>query len=142
MSSDSARTLRELGAETRLFRSVRGALLWYADQLGRRRRVSAGFEAHGAPISREAIDRTNATFAAVAYCLRSVHHADTRPPPVAGWGEKLLWLVAWYESTWGDGSVLAQQAGLTRWAFTRQCRRTERILRGRMEAAGLLPDAL
>lgn len=132
-----ATVLRELGAETRTFRTVKGAMLWYAGQLAVRLRVNQGYEVGTAPRSQEARERTNATFAAIAGCLRSYHTADLESPLP---GEHVLWLVAWYETTWGDGQFLADKAGLSRWAFTRRCRKTERTLRRRMECAGLLED--
>lgn len=128
--------LRELGAETRRFRSVKGALLWYAAQLARRLRVNRGYD-EGCPTSRERIDQTNATFAAIAACLSAYHPADIESPIP---GAHIVWLVAWYETTWGDGEFLAQQAGLSRWVFTRRCRKTERALWRRMEEAGLMEE--
>ena len=56
-------------------------------------------------------------------------------------GEMQCWLLCWYEGDeWGDGTDLASRAGLSRWAFGRRCRRTERVLRTRLEWAGLLVD--
>ena len=117
--------LRELGAATRTFRGVRHALLWYRDQLAKRLSLARRYEFGAIPRSAEAREQTNATFAAVAACL-------------TGPREPLIWLVAWYEHTEGDGTWLAQQAGLTRWAFARRCRKTEKAVRWKMEDAGLL----
>jgi len=41
----------------------------------------------------------------------------------------------------GGRAVLADQAELSRWAFTRRCKKTERILRERMKDARLLEEA-
>src|SRR3954470_5053094 len=109
--------LRELGAQTRTFRTVKGAMLWYASQLARRLRVNRGFDTGSVPTSREHIEQTNATFAALAGCLRGFHPADVESPLA---GEHVVQLVAWYETTWGDGEFLARQAGVSRWAFTRR----------------------
>jgi len=132
-----SQTLRELGAETRTFRTVKGAMLWYAGQLANRLRVNRDFEAGVVPRSTESINRANATFAALAGCLRSYHPADTESPLL---GEHVLWLVAWYETTEGDGQYLADWAEMSRWAFVKRCRKTERTLRKRMEQAGLLEE--
>jgi hypothetical protein len=121
-----SQTLRELGAATRTFRTVKGAMLWYVGQLAARLRVNRDYEWGSTPRCEEARHVTNATFAKVANCLRG------EP------GERVLWLVAWYETTEGDGGYLAEQANLTRWAFVKRCKKTERTIRVRMEEAGIL----
>ena len=138
--------IRELAAEPRKFRSVKHAMLWYRDQLAARLRVNRCLSDVGTPRSRKSIDVADATFARLANCLRSgVHQGDPDDEDEAAgarWrvsGELLCWLLAWYEGDgWGDGTWLAGKAGLTRWTFQRRCRRTERAMRARLDAAGLL----
>lgn len=134
--------LRELAAIPRTFHSVKHALLWYRDQLATRLRVNRDISDVGTPRSRESIDVADATFAAIAQCLRRQHPADHEPESAAylASGERLLWLVASYEARWGDNIWLADKAKLTRWSFTRLCRRTERVLHLRLEYADLIID--
>jgi len=69
-------------------------MLWYVGQLAARLRVNRDLEWGSTPRCEEARQQTNATFAAVAQCLRTLP------------GEHVLYLVAWYETTWGDGQSL------------------------------------
>lgn len=144
MIANDARILRELEAEPRTFQTVKGAMTWYTGQLQARARVNRDLASVGTPKSRAAIEQANATFAKIANCLKATHHTDPTDPDYAAatryriTGEMLLWLMAWYESTWGDGQWLADKAGITRWSFTRRCRRTERALRTRLEGSGLI----
>ena len=71
-------TLRELGAEHRTFQTVKGAMLWYASQLAARLRVNRDYEWGSTPRSEEERQRTNATFAALAACLKT-HGEDPLP---------------------------------------------------------------
>lgn len=161
----AAEVLRELHAEARTFRTVKGTLLWYRDQLARRLRVNRDPSSAGAGSG----ERDDATFAAVAACLRMYHPADLDGDGLAFvprgrasggvWtpGESLLWLVAWYENTSDDGSdmaiesgleirqrrnpsagLLAVKAGLERRAFNRRCKTIQRKLRLRLAFALLL----
>lgn len=114
----TAEVLAELHADVRQFRTTKGALLWYRDQLLRRLCTS-----HVGPTGGG--ERDDATFAAIAACL-AVHHAADEDDdglayvPIGRWkkqpswspGEALLWLVAWYENTSDDGSGMAIDAGL------------------------------
>jgi hypothetical protein len=134
----AAEVLREFGAEVRRFRSARHALLWYRDQLARRLQATRqGFEQGAGPRSREARDQAQATFAAIAQCLRA-RPSDDDEERAAMRGECVVWLVASYEARWGDLTLLSERADMTRWAFTRRCARTERYLAARLRAAGLL----
>lgn len=136
----AAEVLREFGAEVRRFRSARHALLWYRDQLAARlRSTRQGFALGAGPRSRESRDQAQATFAAVAQCLRA--RAEDEEEQAAMRGECVVWLVASYEARWGDLTLLSERAGMTRWAFTRRCARTERYLGMRLRAAGLLVQA-
>lgn len=140
MSGLGAAALRELGAVPRKFLTVKGALLWYRDELARRVRVSSDPAAVGSPRNQAREDETVATFAAIAQCLKRAHYADIEPESAAflSSGERLCWLVASYEARWGDNCWLADRANLTRWSFTRLCKRTERVLQTRMRAAGIV----
>lgn len=163
--------LRELHAETRKFRTVKGALLWYRDELARRVRATRD----PASIGMGGGARDDATFAAIAVCLKSQYHpADdqgdglafvpvgrARRQPVWTPGESLLWLVAWYENTSDDGAEMALQAGLEerpqrrnpdagwlalkagieRRSFNRRCHRIAARLRLRLVAASLVLDS-
>lgn len=153
--------VRELSAEARTFRTVKGALLWYRDELLRRLRC------------RGAGHLNDATFAAIGGCLREHHPADEigrglsytpygrwKNQPVWATGEALLWLLAWHENNEDDGtdmaveaglvlplrhrdpdaSTLALRAGLQRRAFQRRCEATDRKLRLRLVYAGLILD--
>ena len=139
MTSSSLASLRQ----TRTFHSPRQALLWYRDQLASRLRCSRDLEGVSVRLSAEARERRDRTFARVANCLRRDHLADVEPES-AQWlmsGERVAWLLASYEASWGDNTWLADSADLTRWTFTRLCRRTERVLRKRLESAGLIEES-
>lgn len=121
----TAEVLAELHADVRQFRTTKGALLWYRDQLLRRLCTSHVGATGGG-------ERDDATFAAIAACLAVHHAADDDDDglayvPVGRWkkqpswspGEALLWLVAWYENTSDDGSGMAIDAGLEEHRQTR-----------------------
>lgn len=157
----AAEVLRELHAEARTFRTPKGALLWYRDQLARRLRVNRDPASAGMGGG----ERDDATFAAVANCLSTYHPADLdehglaivplrRDQRVWSAGEALLWLVAWYENTSDDGaemalaaglefkqrrnagaSLLAVKAGLERRAFNERCSTVQNKLRRRLAFA-------
>ena len=122
----AAEVLRELGAEVRCFQTVRGALLWYRDQLAKRLRVNRDPASVGTPTSREERDQRQATFAAVAVAIRDV--------------KDIAWLVCWYETRYGDGVWLADRYGVSRWAFMRRMRRVEREVRERMQEQGVVEE--
>lgn len=124
--SVTAEVLRELGAEHRTFHTVRGALLWYRDQLAQRLRVNRDPADMGTPTNQRERDQKAATFAAVAYATRGV--------------QDIAWLVCWYETRYGDGVWLADRYGCSRWAFMRRMRKVEREVRGRLEDAGVLEE--
>jgi len=134
----TAEVLRELGARRKTFHSVRGALLWYRSELARRLQCTRqGFEAGAGSCSATLREERAATFAAVASCLKA-RSEDDEEVAAALRGECVAWLLASYEARWGDNTFLADRANLSRWAFTRRCARTERFLRVRMVAAGIL----
>lgn len=153
----AAEVLRELGARTRTFRSVRQAMLWYRDELARRLQCTRqGFEPSGAPRSAEAQAETHATFAAIAQCLRAnglgiTPDGRSRGQRAWGDGESLCWLLAWYENGADDGtqiagdairvagaSELALEAGLTRRVFHRRCQCVQAEISARLADVGLL----
>ena len=122
-----ATILAELGATKLRFHSVKQAVLWYRREAAKRLWRCTVLEVGCAPRRPDERDQANATYAAIAVCLKGLDH--------------IPWLVGWYEGDgWGDGTWLAEQAGMTRWAFTRRCRKTERELRLRMDNAELLED--
>jgi hypothetical protein len=141
----SPEALAELGGVTRAFdKGVCQLMCWYRDQMAVRLRAMRGREERIQPPSPEDRVRTQATLAAIQACLGEYHIADddVMSVPLRKMlpldRELLVWLVAWYEGDWGDGSDLAKRAGLTRWSLDRRCRRTEAILRGRFLSAGLI----
>jgi hypothetical protein len=77
-------------------------------------------------VSPESREETNMTFALIAQSLKSIS------------GERACWLIAWYESRWGDGVYLSERAGLTRWKFHARCRKDERTLRRALEERGVV----
>lgn len=146
----AAEVLRELGAEKRTFRTPRHVLLWYQEQLAARLRVNRDPASVGTPSNRRARDQREATFAAIGVCLAERHDSDADLPeslvdalPMRG--ERLVYLAAWYENTYGNGGDLAMRwnprGDNPRWAFMRWCRITERILRHRFTAAGLIEES-
>lgn len=140
-------TLRELGAISRTFTSVKWAMIWYRQQAARRLWRCTVLEIGTVPYSEEKKSEDGATYAKITACLRNPHPTDPEDQDEAAevrWhmsDDRLAWLVSWYEGDgWGDGTWLANKAGMNRWAFTRRCKKTERILRNRMEDAGLLEE--
>lgn len=142
----NAEVLRELGCEHRTFRTVKGALLWYVDQMLTKLRMNHALGEERVRLSVEERERGRATLAKVRNCCEEAHESDAE---ITGMrlremlplrGELLMYLIAWYEADYGDGARLARKAAMTRWAFDRRCQRTEKILRHRMQAAGLLVE--
>lgn len=147
----AADVLRELGAQTRTFPTARKALLWYVEQLQRKLCPTRDPGAVSASQSRESRDTARATCAAISRCLNGGHPSDREIKSQAMLdalplrGERLLYLIALYEHTHGDGGELARRWAPNadedpRWKFLRWCRTTERILRHRFEADELLEE--
>jgi hypothetical protein len=101
--------------------------------------------------SRESRDTARATFAAIGRCLNPDHRSDGSIKSQAMLdalplrGERLVYLIALYEHTYGNGEELAWRWAPNadenpRWRFLRWCRTTERVLRHRLEADELLED--
>jgi hypothetical protein len=61
--------LRELGAEVRTFKTVRGAMLWLSEERNRRGRLQQPYEFGSSPRSLEARNVCNATYAALVRCM-------------------------------------------------------------------------
>lgn len=166
----TAAVLDELHAAVRRFRTTKGALLWYRDQLLRRLRVGRDPSSIGLGGG----ERDDATFAAIAACLAQHHEADEdgdglayvpvgrwRKQPIWSAGEALLWLVAWYENTSDDGSdmaiesgleerrqtrdhdgaFLARKAGIERRNFSRRCKSVSAKLRLRLIHARIVIES-
>lgn len=165
----TAAVLAELHADVRQFRTTKGALLWYRDQLLRRLRVGRDPSSVGMGSG----ERDDATFAAIAACLALHHEADEdddglsyvpvgrwRKQPIWSAGEALLWLVAWYENTSDDGAgmaidagleeqrptrdhdgaFLARKAGIERRSFNRRCKSVSARLRLRLMHARIVRE--
>lgn len=148
-------TLRELGATHRTFKTVKGAMLFYRDELSRRLSVSRGFEVGLAPRSREERNADQAACAAISRCIVANHWSDESIDSARMMEElpleqgSILFLVAHYENTESNGQELAQQWALDKprpkdsgenptWRFIRWCRIVERVLRHRMVAARVI----
>lgn len=147
----AADVLRELGAETRTFPTARKALLWYVEQLQRKLSATRDPGAVNASQSVESRNTGRATYAAIGRCLNAAHRSDSSIKSQAMLeavplrAERLLYLVALYEHTHGNGEELARRWAPDaeddpRWRFLRWCRTTERVLRHRMEADRLLEE--
>lgn len=144
----AAEVLRELGAEPRKFKSPKQAMLWYRDELAARLCMSRDPSSVGTGSTKERRDQKVATFATLSRCMPARHRSDSTITSMAMQkalpmtGERLSYLVAWYENTYGNGDDLARKwdpnSDEPRWKFIRWCQTTERVLRHRLEAENLL----
>jgi hypothetical protein len=89
--------LRELGAEVRTFKTDSGCLLWFVQERARRMGIQVKLESGATPISREAREIQNATYASIAASLTEAAPSDySFDPPITE--ERLNQLVHWYLS--------------------------------------------
>lgn len=123
-------------------------MMWYRDQLAARLRASRDPASVGTPTSAESRDIRTATFAVITRCIGSTHPADATQSSMPARSAlpldrtRLLYLVEWYENTYGNGKDLARKWDRDtedpRWKFMRWCRTTERVLRHRFEDEGII----
>jgi hypothetical protein len=132
-----AAVMRELGARPRTFTTVKGALLEYFRQHTRGGRAMDPGRDSGGPVSQQRLDETQATYAGLIKCM--VEHdpdvdlrGDTRTTEAS-----IAELAAWYVSTIAQ-QHMADVARMSMQSFSRRCGRTERVLRRRMQAHGVL----
>jgi len=133
----SARIERELHAVPRQFTTVKGALLWWLEARSRREGRAIDLESAGAPQSQERADVVAATYARVARCLVERDREIDPVGAVLVTRDRLGLLVAWYASDRMQ-QRLADEAEVSLWEFHRTCRATERVLRVRMRARGVV----
>jgi hypothetical protein len=124
--------LRELGAEVRTFKTIRGAMRWLADEDARRVRLEMPLTWGSAPASRVERDKRNATWAALCNCLSP---AD---PYVDGFTLHHIGLFQDWCCAWTSQRELAKDHGMTLYGLRKAMRFVEGVLRARMEARGLL----
>lgn len=126
---------RDLGAEGRQFKSVAHAVLWYIAQKERRSLRAIPME-RGAPRAPQAhIDAQQATYARLVLVMESQRDpADMDDEFLLFW-RRVEDLARWYEYS---AVHLADELGMGEDGVNRYCRLTERILRRRLEARGLL----
>jgi len=128
--------LRELHAVPRSFRTVRGAMLWYAAQRARRQGRAINLEAVGAPRSQASLDEAEATYAKLCACL-TVHDAADLDPDFGLYPLRLAHLLVWYRAERSQ-QHLADEMGLTLRELSKYCAFTESVLRRRMRERGLI----
>jgi len=146
---------RELDVQPRRFSSVSAALIWFVDQRGRRMGRSIDMGGASSPTSRERIHQTQRTYAAIVPCLAEHHPADLPDEPLAHAREpraakaeaerRIAELARWFvisevgEQRYEAGKVrFADEMGMSIQACDRYCRAIARVLRRRMEHAGLV----
>jgi hypothetical protein len=100
--------LRELGAEVRTFKTVRGAMLWLSEERNRRGRLQQPYEFGSSQRSLEARNVCNATYAALVRCMNPA-------------GLPFVWLLPEWHRGWTPRKELAFDAGLTEWSLRGRC---------------------
>lgn len=129
-ASVAAEVLRELGARTMVFLSLKHAVRWFNGYGGSDCDLGSGT---GCTRPREAIEIDNATYSALLCCFR------WRDPGIDDEDMRNL-LGPTMDYVCGECSLvhLADHAGLTEQGFTKWVARGERVLRGRLIARGLM----
>lgn len=124
----------ELG-EVRQFKSTAHAVLWYVAQKERRALRANPLERGTSRAPQAYIDAQQATYARLIPCFeRQRDEADLEDDFLLFW-RRIEDLARWY----GHSAVrLADDLGLSTYELARYCRFTERVLRRRLEARGLL----
>jgi hypothetical protein len=154
----NAQLQRELGTEPRKFSSVSAALVWFVEQRGRRMGRSLNLGGASSPSSREQMDQAQRTYAAIVPCLAEHHPADLPDEPLAHAQDprvakaeaerRIAELARWFVISEvgagmyeGGGKVrFADEMGMSIQACDRYCRAIARVLRRRMEWAGLIQE--
>jgi hypothetical protein len=127
----AAHVLRELGAQTRVFHSLKQAVRWFEGYGGQGGDLGSP---SGCGRPRESIEIDNATYASLLLCFRWRDPACDEEDLRNLLGPTLDYVC-------GDCSLvhLASRAGLTEQGFTKWVARGERVLRSRLLFRGLLP---
>jgi hypothetical protein len=129
---------RELGATIRKFDGMRAALRWYFGQRALRLGRAMPLEVGGSPRSQASIDESNATYARIAACLVQRHAVDD-VDEILLFQRRVDHLEAWYASERRQ-QRLADELDMTVIEVSNYAAHTERLLRRRMEHAGLLTE--
>lgn len=124
-------------AAPRTFVSVKHALAWYCEIRASRMGRAINLESMRTPRSQADIDSSQATYARIAECLTEKHEADRDDEPLPE--RHVTRLLCWMFSGWTQESQ-AEEADVTLHALQTWMRATERRLRGRFEARGLLRE--
>lgn len=144
---------RELRAGVRRFSSVQAVLMWFLEQRIKRMGRSIDLSAVGTPRNPARVDQVHMTYAAILPCLVVAHPADLPEEPLAYARDpqaarveaerRIGELTRWYATTNGQNGQhqrLADELGMSTEACERYCRAIARVLRRRMESAGLLTE--
>lgn len=126
---------KELCCEVRQFKSVAHAVLWYVAQKERRSLRANPMERGASRAPQAYIDEQQATYARLVVVMESQRDpADLEDDFLLFW-RRIEDLARWY----GHSAVrLADDLGLSTYELARYCRFTERVIRRRLEARGLL----
>ena len=140
---------RQLSAGPRRFSSVQAVLGWFVAARSRRLGRSIDLTAIGTPQSQAHLDQAQVTYAAVLPCLTTRHPADLPEEPLAYARDaeqarreaerRITELTCWYSRENGNVRV-ADELGMSPEACDRYCRAIARVLRRRMERAGLIEE--
>ena len=141
---------RQLSAGPRRFSSVQAVLGWFVAARSRRLGRSIDLTAlRRADRSQAHLDQAQVTYAAVLPCLTTRHPADLPEEPLAYARDaeqarreaerRITELTCWYSRENGNVRV-ADELGMSPEACDRYCRAIARVLRRRMERAGLIEE--
>lgn len=135
MSIAIADLARELGAEIRQFKSVAHCVLWYVAQKERRSLRAHPMERGISRAPQAYIDAQQATYARLVLVMETQRDpADVEEDFLLFW-RRIEDLARWYEHS---AIHLADELGMSEDAVNSYCRFTERVVRRRLEARGLL----
>src|SRR3954471_22703063 len=127
--------VRELAGEVRQFKSVAHCVLWYVAQKERRSLRAVPMERGGSRAPQAYIDAQQATYARLVVVMESQRDpADLEDDFLLFW-RRIEHLARWYGHS---AQSLQDELGLGEQGLASYCRFTERILRRRLEARGLL----
>lgn len=131
----SAALARELGCEVRCFKSTAHAVLWYVAQKERRSLRAHPMERGISRAPQAYLDAQQVTYARLIVVMETLQDpADVEDDFLLFW-RRIEDLARWYEHS---AIHLADELGMSEDAVNSYCRFTERIVRRRLEARGLL----
>jgi hypothetical protein len=125
-------------AAPRAFTNVKHALVWYFETRAAKSGRAINLETQRLPRAQSNIDSSEKSFALIGECLGPRHAADDLerdPEPMPE--DHVPRLICWFASGWSQDSQ-AEEAGVSLHALQRWMKSTERRLRRRFEARGLL----